>query len=397
MKPHYFLLDEVDNSPHGGLHVKSSNSDYPMPIDHFLCHFEEFSYTNFFNTRKHFMLDDRAYKFVLNFIHMPAHYSFPISDKTRDMLQTDPRAFLVLMSVLEYQIDPENLSRFCAGRKIPLNKVIVLCSNVEAHGQMINGIKYVCINYWESVSRWHHQLLPSAHVADKNLLERRIWDASKKFICLNRNVKPHRIWFMYAMIKADIVDQGHVSYHLPKINQNDYDTACNGHWVLKRIPADLHRDFLKTNRLKMFARMLDRLDEKLIIQYHNGPTKYYEDSVLSFVTESESSRNFITEKTYKAIANLHPFFIIGNPDQHALLRARGYETFEGLFGVNQITNYDEAMKMLNEMRKMDIALLKQNIIQKYLDKLIHNYDKFFSRRINWQTIVQEIFDATERR
>lgn len=397
MKKHYFLLDEVENFPHAGIHIKRAQSEYPLPIDQYLTHFDEFSYTNFHNTNKSFLLDNKAYKFILNFIQMPQHVDFALSKEARDLLQTDPRAFLILFSVLEYQISPEELSRFCASKKIPLNKVIVLCSNVESHGQSINGIKYVCINWWESVTRHHHQILPQTYVRPLENLERQIWDARKTFLCMNRNVKPHRIWFMYAMIKTGLIDQGYVSYHLPKINAQDYKMLCDGHWVLKRIPPELHDDFKMINQRKMFPRLLDRLDHETIIQYHAGPTKFYEDSVLSFVTESESTKNFITEKTYKAMVNLHPFFIIGNPDQHAMLRARGYETFESLFGTRQVMDYREATEMLEYIGSIKSEILKQNIVKNYLDKLIHNYKKFFTRKISWQTIVQEIFDATERK
>ena len=399
MKEHYFLLDGVQNWPHGGLYVQRFGLDKKLgtPVDHYLSHFEEFSYNNFYNTSKAEILDPKAYKFILQFIHMPANVEFLLTANAKHLLQTDPKAFLILFSVLESQISPEELAKFCVKTKIPFNKVIVLCSNVKAHGQKINGIKYICINFWESVTRHHHQLLPDTFIATKRKRQSSIEGAKKKFLCLNRNVKPHRIWFMYAMIKAEILDQGHVSYHLPKINEGDYNMLSNGHWVLKRIPQHLHKDFKRTNKTHMWPRMLDQLDNETIIQYHTRSQAYFNDSLLSFITESEASDNFLTEKTYKAIANMHPFFIIGNPDQHAILRARGYITFEHLFGANQVTDFDEAMKMLDHVKALDMNVLKRSLHKNYLDKLIHNYNNFFTRRISWQNIVQEIFDATERR
>ena len=398
MKEHYFLLDNVENWPFGGLHVKRGGVEtHSIPVDHFLTHFGEFSYSNFYNTLKSDLLDKKAYKFIINFIHMTQNVEFKISKEARAFLQTDPRYFLILMSPLEYQISPEELSKYCSKNKIPLEKIVVMCSTTSAHKQTINGIKYIAINYWESITRHHHQVLPDTYVCDINQRESQIRTATKKFLCLNRNVKPHRIWFMYALMKSGMFEQGHVSYHLPKINKTDYDMLCAGHWVLKRIPEELHRDFQKTNVTQMYPRMLDKISHDLIIQYHKGPVRFYEDSLLSFVTESESSKNFLTEKTYKAIANMHPFFIIGNPDQHATLRARGYETFESLFGSSCVMDYKQAMEMLAHVNAMDIDVLKRTLLNNYLDKLIHNYKNFFSRRVSWQTIVQEIIDAIERK
>ena len=237
MKEHYFLLDNVENWPYGSLHVKRGGyEDNPIPVDHFLSHFAEFSYANFYNTLKSDLLDRKATKFILNFIHMPQTVEFAISSHAKRLLQEDPKTFLVLLSPLEYQITPLELSKFCTKNKLPLNKIIVLCSATEFHKQTINGIKYICINFWESITRHHHQLLPETYVINRDDRLKQIQNATKKFICLNRNVKPHRIWFMYSMVKAEILDQGHVSYHLPKIRDDDYNMLCQGDFVLKTGP-----------------------------------------------------------------------------------------------------------------------------------------------------------------
>ena len=40
---------------------------------------------------------------------------------------------------------------------IPRNKVVVLCCDLEAHNKTIEGIKFISVNFWESISR--HQLI----------------------------------------------------------------------------------------------------------------------------------------------------------------------------------------------------------------------------------------------
>jgi hypothetical protein len=112
------------------------------------------------------------------------------------------------------------------------------------------------------------------------------------------------------------------------------------------------------------------------------------------ITESDSTKNFITEKTYKAIMNLHPFFIIGNPEQHSLLRARGYETFEDLFGVDCVVDYTQAMQMWKHINNTDIDILKRQIKEKYIDKLLHNQRLFLSRKVSWNKIVENIIEIT---
>ena len=397
MQKHYFLLDNVKDWPHAGVSiVKKRNTDYVTPVDNFLSHFDEFSYRNFYNSNKDFMLDKEAYKFILHFVHMPESVDAPIAPESIAMLHNNPKAYLILMSCLECVITPKELASQLVRKNVPLSKVIVLCSNLEAHGKYINGVYYICINFWESYSRYHHKFLPNVPVADIDKKLEFIEHASKKFICLNRNVKPHRIWFYYALVKQEMLDQGHVSYHLPKIHPEDYKTLSDSHWVLKRIPEALHDDYKMSKMRKMYPRMLDKIQSDAVINYGSGIQQYYNDSLLSFVTESDNIHNFVTEKTYKAIVNLHPFFIIGNPDQHALLRSRGYHTFEHLFGSDGVMDYSQAVHMLDHIDQYDLDKLKRTIEKNYFDKLVHNYQNFFNRRVTWTGIVEEIFNAIKR-
>jgi hypothetical protein len=146
----------------------------------------------------------------------------------------------------------------------------------------------------------------------------------------------------------------------------------------------------------MYPRKLDRLETEAIINYNGGIENYYKDSLLSFVTESDATKNFITEKTYKAIVNLHPFFIIGNPEQHLLLRQRGYHTFEELFGADSVTDYNSAVKMLTHVKSYELNRLKKIVEKNYFDKLVHNQRNFFTRKVTWTSIVKEIFNAIEK-
>tara|TARA_R100000734_G_C3284629_1_gene77569 strand:- start:429 stop:872 length:444 start_codon:yes stop_codon:yes gene_type:complete len=140
----------------------------------------------------------------------------------------------------------------------------------------------------------------------------------------------------------------------------------------------------------MYTRKLDILDTLNVINYNDTLKPFYNDSVVSVVTESDSTKNFITEKTYKAIMNLHPFFIVGNPEMHTLLRARGYETFEELFGLTQVTNYRHAMVLWHKLKTTDLQILKKKVKEEYLDKLIHNQNLFLSRTVSWKDIKNNL-------
>lgn len=385
----YFLLDKILHDPYTSISFENSMGRSSL---HFLLgHFEGFSYSNLFHINQFDFLDKDKLKFILQPIHMPLSVELNLSGTAIDLINNDANVYLCLLSFQECLITPDELKKELQKHRINSKKVIVLCSNIDANNQTLHGVRYIAINFWESVSKHQHQTLPD--IAATSINDYNIDAATKKFLCLNRNIKPHRIWLMYSMIQSNILDQGHVSYALPEIDKDEHKTCALSVHTLKHIPNELHNDFKMTLLQKMYVRRLDSLDNKHVINYNSSIKKYYNDSVLSVITESDSHKNFITEKTYKAIMNLHPFFIIGNPTQHSLLRTRGYETFEDLFGINAVMNYTQALDLWNNINAMDLNVLKENIKQKYLDKLIHNQKLFLSRVVSWDNIVDTIIET----
>jgi hypothetical protein len=388
----YFILDKVLQAPHGGVIIKlPGDENHTRPLDYMLGHFDDFSYRDFYHVSRYKFLDKDKLKFIFNIVHMPEWVDIEISKECIDLLHNDDNTFLCLMSVLECRLSPLELMNECKRLNIPLHKVIVLCSDATSHNKVLHGIKYLCINFWESISRHHHQTLPDVSATVPEDLD--IDNASKKFLCLNRNIKPHRIWLMYSILRSNMLNEGHVSFNLPSVSSLEFDETSKSHHTLKRIPQELHRDYKMALQREMYNRKLDQLDTQYVINYNDSMKKYYNDSLVSVVTESDSTKNFITEKTYKAIMNLHPFFIVGNPDQHALLQARGYETFEDLFGVDCVMNYEQAMRMWQHLGNMDITVLKRNIKEKYLDKCIHNQRLLLTRKISWNDIKDSLSTA----
>lgn len=388
-----FFLDNLSHGPHSSLTVKKSSQQDTWPVDNMLGHFFGFPFDDVYNVKHLSLFKKEDKKYLISFIHMPVVSAPYLSNEAIQALQSDDNFYLVLFSVHEYVITPKDLARNLQKRSIPHNKVVVLCSNLEADNKVLEGVKYLAINFWESYSRVHLKTLPGSTIVSAQVRLDTLDSAKKKFLSLNRNIKPHRIWWYYAVLKTEMVNQSHISFHLPSVNKAEFDGLCKKDWVLKRIPTDLHKDFEKYAVRRMFTKKLDQLSNNYLINYNDSIKSFYLDSVLSVVTESESTKNFITEKTYKAIVNLHPFFIIGNPDQHVLLRARGYHTFEDLFGVDQVMDYSHAVQILENIKAMDLTKLKDDIREKYFDKLLHNQQLFLNRRNNWQTIETAIFKA----
>lgn len=385
----YFLVDNILQTPYSGLTFDLPGELNHRPFDYVLGHFDDFTYDNFYNVNLVHFLDDRP-KYILNVIHMPEWVDIQPSAKTVELLRKDPTVHYCLISTTECRLRPKMLAEELDKHSIPRNKVVVLCCDLEAHNKTIEGIKFISVNFWESISRHQHKTLPDIAVTHPDELK----NASRKFLCLNRNIKPHRIWLMYSILKSGVLDQGYVSYNLPDISKGEHDACAKSKHTLKRIPNKLHKDFSMSLLREMYTRRLDKLNKTEVINYSDTIKPYYNDSCVSVITESDSTKNFITEKTYKAIMNLHPFFIVGTPDQHSLLRARGYETFESLFGVNCVMDYSQACEMWKHIAATDIDILKQKIQNEYLDKLVYNQRLFLSRKVSWIDIIDNIVELT---
>lgn len=389
----FFLLDEVVPDPHGSMTLKRPVFEQDGGIyhlDNFLTHFDDFNYRNFINVNQEKLLPSDAIKAVFTFIHMPISVKIRLSNKAKKQILYDDNTYLVIMTVLETVLDPEKLKDEIKKHNIPARKVVVLCSNVAAHNKELCGIKYICVNFWESYSRHHHKMLEGHSIVYPDEFKNTDERYKKKYLCLNRNVKNHRIWNYYAMINAGVLNDGYTSYHLPKLEPQVYYDVSRHHNVLKRIPTELHEDYLKALNTKMHPRVLDKIDSEYIINYKESTKNFYLTSCFSVITESDGLQNFITEKTYKAIMNMHPFFIIGNPDMTLTLKKKGYETFEDLFSIPRVTDYNEAMAFWNKIKSTSFEYYKNKVYNEYYDKLVYNQQHFLNRKISWNTIVKQI-------
>jgi len=119
---------------------------------------------------------------------------------------------------------------------------------------------------------------------------------------------------------------------------------------------------------------------------------WFNNTCFSVVAESfrepASAVVFLTEKTYKPIACRHPFMVYAATGVLNLLRTQGFETFNNLF--------DESYDTVGFDKKLDIIGLnidryaKQQYDSITLEKIEHNYQRFFNRGVVETGIVKDI-------
>lgn len=123
---------------------------------------------------------------------------------------------------------------------------------------------------------------------------------------------------------------------------------------------------------------------------------WYDDTCFGVVVESYNGQRltadvpvFVTEKTFKPIAGLQPFMIIGGAGILAYLKSQGFETYSNIFDetYDSETDFD---------KKLDIIIdniqryVKEPYSTKTLKKIKHNFNLFYNVDRVHSGIVKDI-------
>jgi hypothetical protein len=211
---------------------------------------------------------------------------------------------------------------------------------------------------------------------------------TKKFLCVNRQERLHRLKTIDFLIEKDIIKHSYVSCVLGEYkNVLDGDCGLN-EFVPGYYDLDLYEAFYtaetKQRLLNNLPLTLDVPESKYKAIKANMPNlkDYFDESYFSIITEGdfstdEGKRQF-TEKVLKCFAYHHPFVVIGLPGTLQLLKQEGFLTFSQVIdeSYDREENDDRRIKSaLAEVEKLNN--LNINELKKVYDKLIpvleHNY------------------------
>ncbi len=170
--------------------------------------------------------------------------------------------------------------------------------------------------------------------------ELQLRSGAKKFMCLNRKPHSHRRVIMQYL--DQVKDQGYltstVSYDLVDADIGDY-----------AIPNDV---------------------------YTLGDIATWQDAYLNIVTETTFNNDnfFISEKTWKPVIGLRPFFVYGQPRLREYLQTQGFDTFEDLIDYTGcVTEQDYA-----ELAVKTVNNLIVNYSPRFQQRLVNNQQRFRS-------------------
>lgn len=175
---------------------------------------------------------------------------------------------------------------------------------------------------------------------------------SKLFLCLNKVPRTHRYHLWHALNKMDLLKDGLVSMW-PDDKWKELANNDQGESLLQSYIQGL-------DDKNIVPRVLDHADPAEEYTFEDW---IYRDTDVSLISETcfYDDQMFMTEKTYKAIANFHPFVMVGPKGSLAYLRSRGYRTFSDFWD----ESYDDMDNTPNKLMVIAKLMLNLNFIKTY--------------------------------
>ena len=115
----------------------------------------------------------------------------------------------------------------------------------------------------------------------------------------------------------------------------------------------------------------------------------YNETSISLIAETHYKNDeifFPTEKTYRAIANLHPFVIASTPKFLNNLRKKGYETFNTIFDESYDDELDDNLRLTKIVNSLNNSI--KIPYDKYKEICEHNKSVLISNAQNTLRLIQ---------
>jgi hypothetical protein len=198
----------------------------------------------------------------------------------------------------------------------------------------------------------------------------------KTFNCLNKRPRAHRSWFYLKLYKENLLSSGLVSMndygpHIPRIDNQWPDQQLMLE-ARKLLPLVIYNT---PNNEKDDLFYITRITDQVFL-----------DSWLTVIPEASfadsSGTLFISEKTFKPIACMHPFIVFGNRGSLKELRSMGYKTFSPFINeeYDDLPTFERMDAIIAEIKRIDAIPDKFKWLYSMKDILEHNYKLLHSTK-----------------
>jgi GDP-L-fucose synthase len=276
--------------------------------------------------------------------------------------------------------------------KLDKNQIIVVTINFISK-QYENDIRIICKPFLlNDISTKYKKILDNTDdengIGILSTYEYLKTPKDKFFLTYNKNVtRIHRLKFMLWLVKNNLIDECLYSL-LIKNNKSDYSIftfLSNIEYIeLKGLWG--YFDKLEELGLKTLDwDYANEHDNSIYSDVMNTTKSHYSKTLFNIVTETTCSDSScsLTEKSFKPLANCHPFIIIGDRFVHNKLKELGFELYDDLIDYSFDMIYDSTKRfdaVLKEIKRIH-SLGEEYILKWYkknTDKIKRNQKVFFS-------------------
>lgn len=213
-------------------------------------------------------------------------------------------------------------------------------------------------------------------------------EKTKFFLSYNKNAtRIQRAKFIMWLIKTKLIDDSMISL-LIRPTPNYYNNFNSNYPELSDL-NDYFDEFMNMGHIVLDWDYPKNGVEDLLASTMYTTMSHYGKTLFNVVTETSFDNNNLsfTEKTFKPIANCHPFLIVGDYMINNELTNLGYSLYDDLidYSFDKVFDNDERMNMVFSEIKRIHSLGSDYIMNWYksnVDKIKSNRDVFF----NYETL-----------
>ena len=212
-------------------------------------------------------------------------------------------------------------------------------------------------------------------------------EKKKFFLSYNKNTtKTFRIQLLLWLMKTGIIDDSYVSI---LIKNDNFDR--------NRLRSDKDELYDLIAWFNQFERkgfnVLDwdypNHQNDVFSSLRYTTKSHYSDTLFNIITETTCDTNSLnlTEKSFKGIANCHPYLVIGDVNTHTHIKDLGFELYEDLIDYSFDSIDDNEIRLNSALKEVKrIYNIGGNGIlewyKKNIDKIEHNKIKFFEYKFS---------------
>lgn len=194
-------------------------------------------------------------------------------------------------------------------------------------------------------------------------------DYIKTFSCLNKRIRPHRVWFYNYLFHSGLLDKGLISMN--EFNKHSYN------WEGKEIKKETLDEICSVLPLRVYGKPNDELDDNFYINRFNPEICL--DTYVSVVSEAHCGDTdqtmFLSEKIFKPIATNHPFMVMGNKNSLKKMREIGYRTFDQYIdqSYDDLPTHERLEYIIESLKKLENIKDKLSWFKSMKNDVEHNY------------------------